>query len=115
MEHELPKSVVMVMARCLALKAVKAELRRSGLRFQSFEQRDLSAMAYRYWDEHPELIAQAEEMIATTPSLRKIAERERKRHERKPRAKMRSDAQSARPCSTTGIPVQNSCSQWSHK
>ena len=94
MEHELPKSVVMVMARCLALKAAKAQLRRQGLHLYEFEQRDLTTMAYAYRDEHPELIAQAEEMIATTPSFQKIAEQEERRRAR--RANMRSDAQRQR-------------------
>jgi hypothetical protein len=97
MEHEqkIAKCVVMVMARCLAMKAVKAQLRRRGLRPQSFEQRDLVTLAYAYRDEHPELIVQAEEMIATTPRLRKIAEQEERGRAR--RAKMTSDAQSTRP------------------
>jgi hypothetical protein len=91
MDQELAKGVVMVVARCLALKAVKAQLRRQGLRLHEFEQRELMTLAYRYRDEHPELITEAAEIIATTPSLQKLAEQEERRRSR--RAKMRSDAQ----------------------
>jgi fructose-1,6-bisphosphatase/sedoheptulose 1,7-bisphosphatase-like protein len=75
--------VVMILARHRAAKAVKAQLRRRGLRTQSVEQGDINAMARTYFDEHPALIAQTEESVRNDRKLRTLAERIRRKRKRK--------------------------------
>jgi hypothetical protein len=101
-------ATTMTLARYEAIKIVKAQLRASGLRLGSFEQRDITARARAYLSDHPELVQLAAHRIATTPSLRKLAEQE----ERARRAKLSTDAQAPKRCSASTIPVQISRSKW---
>jgi hypothetical protein len=82
-EQELAKGVVLVVAHHLALKAVKAQLRRRGLHLYSFDQRELLTLAYQYRDEHPELITEAEETVRKVPQLRTLSERMQRQSKRK--------------------------------
>jgi hypothetical protein len=90
----------------LAEQRVKQQLRDAGIKLSSIERRELMQRANDYLAEHPQLLVEAAEKIEATPSLKKIAEQEERR-----RAKLVSDAQRRRPCSTTGIPVHMSSSQ----
>lgn len=102
-------ATTMVLARYERVKTVKEQLRASGVKIARMEQREIVDAARVYLEPHPELIQLAADRIATTPSLRTLAEQE----ERRRRAKLSTHAQAAKPCSTTGIPVQNSRSEWS--
>jgi hypothetical protein len=94
------------------MKAVEAQLRAQGIRLNSVEHREIVRASYTYLNAHrDELIEQAAARVATTPSLRKLVEREERYRAR--RAKLSTDAQAGKSCSANGIPVQNSRSEWS--
>jgi hypothetical protein len=80
------------------------------VRVSTVEQRDIVAAAYAYLRDDPELIAEAAERVATIPALRKLAHREAR--DRARRAKLSTDAQVPKPCSTSTISVQISRSKW---
>jgi hypothetical protein len=62
---------VMMLARSQAVEVVKARLREQGVRLTLVKPKDINAPAYEYLAEHREqLIAEAERIIATSPSQR---------------------------------------------
>jgi hypothetical protein len=63
------RHAVIVLARYRAKEAVKLELRAKGLKLSCFSCRDLTLMAEDYFDQHPELIGEAERSIATWPGF----------------------------------------------
>jgi hypothetical protein len=73
-----------------AKKAVKEQLRRKGVKLSEVTARDIQILARLELDlRGPEFVAQAKEMIASSPELTKMYEKERRQ-----RAKLRTNAQS---------------------
>jgi hypothetical protein len=88
-------ATTLTLARYLATKAIKAEMRARGLRPCSIEPAEINRAAAVYLHEHPELIERAAQRVATVPSLRELAEREAR--DRARRAKLSTDAKAAKP------------------
>ena len=82
-------SVHITLARLAATKAVKAQMKAQGWKPQYVEASIANAYLEAHWDR---LIAQAAEVIAKVPELRRMAEREARRR----CAKLSSDAQRAK-------------------
>ena len=62
--------LVLVLAHQSARKAIKAQLRAEGLKLSQFLAKDISIRAEAWFDVHrQELIAEAEQIIATSPYL----------------------------------------------
>jgi hypothetical protein len=69
-------ATVMTLARHYALRDVKADVKRRGLSVWDISAKDLREQAHAWLREHPELIAQATEVVEKDPTLRRIAERD---------------------------------------
>jgi hypothetical protein len=81
---------IAVLAHYRAKKQVKADLQRKGIKLSSVTARDINILAELYLELHgPELVAQAKAMIASSPELTRMYEKEQRQ-----RAKLTSDAQS---------------------
>ena len=62
------RHAVLVLAHQSARKAIKAQLRAEGLKLSQFSAKDISIRAEAWFDVHrQELIAEAEQVIATSP------------------------------------------------
>ena len=62
------RSAVAVLARQSARRAIKAQLKAEGLKISQFTAKDISIRADAWFDAHrAELIAEAEQVIATSP------------------------------------------------
>jgi hypothetical protein len=73
-------TTLMLVAKREAVKAVEAELKAQGLRPSYVPMKRINAEADAYFVEHrDELIAEASQVIARWPGLRKIAEQEARR------------------------------------
>jgi hypothetical protein len=90
--------VIAVLCEFRAKKQVKEQLRRQGIKVSSVSVAEIKVMAGAWMVEHrDELIADAKRMIASSPELTKMYEKEQRQ-----RAKLESDAQSkSEPISTT--------------
>jgi hypothetical protein len=60
-------AAIKVLAKQAALRLVKDELQRQGIRVHSVPARDIQISAIQYVDDHPELIEQAAERVAAHP------------------------------------------------
>ena len=60
-------AAVKVLAKQAALRLVKDELQRQGIRVHSVPARDVQISAIQYVDDHPELIEQARVRVAAHP------------------------------------------------
>jgi hypothetical protein len=85
------RQAVAVLARQSARRAIKAQLRAEGLKVSQFTGKDISIRADAWFDAHrAELIAEAEQVIATSPLF----------------AYLRINGQKLKACSDTTISVQ---------
>jgi hypothetical protein len=64
------------MAHMAARRAVKEKLRGLGVRLTTYPYAQIAQQALKYFDEHPELLDQAAELVRTRPQLRVMAEQE---------------------------------------
>jgi hypothetical protein len=70
-------AVLYTLARCAAIKAVKAQFQAQGVRLSYISARDIRAFADAYLAEHrAELIEQARETVRKVPEVRTLYERE---------------------------------------
>jgi len=70
-----PNPIIITMARRLAVKAIERELRAKGEKVAYIERAVINAAARKYFDEHRELIAEAERVVRKHPALQKMADR----------------------------------------
>jgi hypothetical protein len=83
-------AAIYTLAMYRAKKAVKEQLRRKGVKLSEVTARDIQILARLELDlRGPEFVAQAKEMIASSPELTKMYEKEQRQ-----RAKLRTNAQS---------------------
>jgi hypothetical protein len=68
-----------IIARQIAITRTKAELARQGIKIYRVKASDITRMANEYLGQHPELLAEADVKIETSPGLKRIVDRERKR------------------------------------
>jgi hypothetical protein len=69
---------IIIWARQLAKREIKARWRAEGLKPWDIEARELAKAAKAYLSEHPELIEQAAETVRSHPKLRTLIEREQR-------------------------------------
>ena len=94
--------VIAVLCEYRAKKQVKELLRRKGEKVSAYSAAEIKVMAEQWGAEHrEELIADAKRMIASSPELQKMYEKEQRQ-----RAKLRSDAQASGHCFDKTISVQ---------
>jgi hypothetical protein len=74
-----PSFVIGILARREAVKRVKADLQARGVRLSYVSPRDIRIVAQEYLTAHPELLAQAAELIQTTPALSRLCKSQDKR------------------------------------
>ena len=92
------RMAVAVRARQVATNAVKASVRRHGLKLSELSAREIRSWADLFLEDHrAELVASAEHDIATWPGFAAW---------RLPSANINSDAQTQRPCFDKTISVQ---------
>jgi hypothetical protein len=97
-------SAVITLALQKAKRAIEFELRAKGLKVAHYSCRELRLMAEQYFNQHrAELIANAEEVIATSPYFARW---------RLPVANINSDAQTPKQPNSMGSVVQNLGSEW---
>jgi hypothetical protein len=83
-------AAIYTLAMYRAKKAVKEQLRRKGVKLSEVTARDIQILARLELDlRGPEFVAQGKEMIASSPELTKMYEKEQRQ-----RAKLRTNAQS---------------------
>jgi hypothetical protein len=69
-------STVMTIARGMALRQVKKNIQAQALRVSDYDVNELRLLAAEWLQEHPELIAEAAQVVERDPVQRAIAERE---------------------------------------
>jgi hypothetical protein len=73
--HGVMNATIMIVARMIAIKAIKKNMQAQGLKL-AHEQHMIVSTAHKYLDEHPELIVEAAETVRKVPQLRTPYERE---------------------------------------
>jgi hypothetical protein len=82
----------MILAHQYARRMVVAEIKRQGYKITSYEAREITALAKRYFSDHEaECLTWAAQTIWNSPVLRRMAEREQAR-----RSKLNNSAQNAK-------------------
>jgi len=79
------KGSTMTLASLLARKAVRAQWWAEGRRVYHVPLAELHGEARAYLASHPELLAEAAEIVRNNPQLRTLAEREERRRRRNQR------------------------------
>jgi hypothetical protein len=69
-------ATVMTIARGIALRQVKKNIQAEALRVSDYDLKVLRLLAVEWLREHPELIAEAAQVVERDPVQRAIAERE---------------------------------------
>jgi hypothetical protein len=92
------RAAVIALALQKAKRIIEFELRAKGLKVAHYSCRELRLLAEQYFNQHrAELIANAEEVIATSPYFARL---------RLPGAKLNSDAQTPKQPNSMGSVVQ---------
>jgi hypothetical protein len=68
-----PSFVIGILAKREAIKAVKADLQARGVRLSYVSPRDIRIVAQEYLAAHPELLTQAEQLIASEPIFKEFS------------------------------------------
>ena len=71
--------VIAVLAKQAAIKAVKQDMQSRGVKLSYVSPKDIRIVAQEYLTAHPELLAQAAELIETSPALSRLCRTHDKR------------------------------------
>jgi len=78
-----PSAVIVTLARQAAIKAVKEQLRRQGLKAAYMAKREIVGLAEEYLAHHRQaLVAQTWERVCSAPELRELYDREQRKRQR---------------------------------